>query len=204
MGLKKEKVKVIALTGGIGTGKSTVGSFLRAKNIPVIDADQLSREVCKPSLPAYSEIIALLGEDILLPSNELNRVKLKELIFADAELKKKIEAIIHPRIQAEFQKIIKALIERRENIIFYEIPLLFEAKSNYNFDFIVCVDAPDHTRIERILKQRDISTEEIKKIISFQKSQEEKKMKSNYTINNAGSIENTKKEVLEVLKRIQA
>lgn len=204
MTLKKGIVKIIALTGGIGTGKSTVGNFIRTQNIPVIDADQLSREVCKAGLPAYSEIVTLVGSDILLPSKELDRAKLKNLIFSDTGLKKKVEAIIHPKIQGEFIKKIDELNEKKESIVFYEIPLLFESSSKHDFHSVVCVDAPDQIRIERITKQRNISEEVIKKIIAFQKPQEEKKQLSDYVIDNGSNLKETKRQVLELIKRIQS
>ena len=141
-------MKVIALTGGIGAGKSTVAQFFCELGANVVDADHLARIAIERGSEGFGEVIARFGEKILA-NGDINRKALAEIIFSDPAAKRDLEAIIHPRVQKLFAQ---AIIDNEpaENLI-YEIPLLVETDAARKFDFIVTVEADENLRIERLL-----------------------------------------------------
>ena len=143
-------MKVIALTGGIGAGKSTVAQFFSELGANVVDADHLARIAIERGSEGFGEVIARFGEKILA-NGDINRKALAEIIFSDPAAKRDLEAIIHPRVQKLFAQ---AIIDNEpaENLI-YEIPLLVETDAARKFDFIVTVEADENLRIERLLSR---------------------------------------------------
>jgi len=141
-------MKVIALTGGIGAGKSTVAQFFSELGANVVDADQLARIAIERGSEGFDEVVARFGEKILT-NGDINRKALAEIVFSDASAKSDLEAIIHPRVQKLFAE---AIIDNEPaaNLI-YEIPLLVETDAAGKFDFIVTVEADEDLRIERLL-----------------------------------------------------
>ena len=141
-------MKVTALTGGIGAGKSTVAQFFSELGANVVDADHLARIAIERGSEGFGEVIARFGEKILA-NGDINRKALAEIIFSDPAAKRDLEAIIHPRVQKLFAQ---AIIDNEpaENLI-YEIPLLVETDAARKFDFIVTVEADEDLRIERLL-----------------------------------------------------
>lgn len=197
---QKKAYQIIALTGGIGSGKSTFGELLRRRGIAVLEADKLTKEVSKAKSPALTEMIELLGKTILLPNGDLDRNKVKKIIFSNSDLRKKVENIIHPKVQLEFQKQVEELKKEGKSLIFYEIPLLFESNSKHNFDLVVCITTPDPIRIKRLVQQRKLSTKEVEKIIASQMLQEEKSKKADYVIENIGTKEDMEAQISNLLK----
>lgn len=141
-------MKVIALTGGIGAGKSTVAQFFSELGANVVDADHLARVAIERGSEGFDEVIARFGQSIL-SNGDINRKALAEIIFSDPDSKRDLEAIIHPRVQKLFAQ---AVIDNETagNLI-YEIPLLVETDAAEKFDFIVTVEADEELRIERLL-----------------------------------------------------
>jgi len=141
-------MKVIALTGGIGAGKSTVAQFFSELGANVVDADHLARVAIERGSEGFDEVVARFGQSIL-SNGDINRKALAEIIFSDPDLKRDLEAIIHPRVQKLFAQ---AVIDNEPagNLI-YEIPLLVETDAAKKFDFIVTVEADEELRIERLL-----------------------------------------------------
>ncbi len=141
-------MKVIALTGGIGAGKSTVAQFFSELGANVIDADHLARVAIERGSEGFDEVVARFGEEILT-NGDINRRALAEIVFSDAAAKSDLEAIIHPRVQQLFAQ---ALLDNdaATNLV-YEIPLLVETNAASKFDFIVPVEAEEDLRIERLL-----------------------------------------------------
>ena len=143
-------MKVIALTGGIGAGKSTVAQFFSELGANVIDADQLARIAIERGSEGFDEVIARFGEKIL-SNGDINRKALAEIVFSDAAAKRDLEGIIHPRVQKLFAQ---ALLDNDPAInLIYEIPLLVETNAAGKFDFIVTVEAEEELRIERLLSR---------------------------------------------------
>ena len=203
----KEKMKkvVIGLTGGIGTGKSTVSQILKEKDFPVIDLDIISHEVIK--FPKVMEkIIENFGKEVLEYNNTgnwiISREKLGRVIFGNREKRLILNSIMHPEILRIMRE--KILEYKKENkIIFVEIQLLFEVQWEKEFDYILLVSAEKDTQVKRILARDKRSKEEALSIINSQMSLDEKKKRSDYVIENDGNIQDLEKKVDDFLKKIE-
>ena len=141
---------VVGLTGGIGNGKSLAAQFFAELGALVIDADQLARDAIERGSEGFDQLIATFGDSIL-HNGLVDRRALGELVFRDAEAKKKLEAIIHPIVRTEFEEAVASL--ENDQILIYEIPLLYETKAMERFDYIVTVEADMQLRKERLLKK---------------------------------------------------
>ena len=199
------KKVVIGLTGGIGTGKSTVSQILKEKKFPVIDLDIISHEVIK--FPKVMEkIVANFGKEVLEYNNTGNwivsREKLGRVIFGNREKRLILNSVMHPEILRIMRE--KILECKKENkIIFVEIQLLFEVQWEKEFDYILLVSAEKETQIKRILSRDNRSKEEALSIINSQMSLDEKKKRSDYVIENDGNIQDLEKKVDDFLKKIE-
>ena len=199
------KKVVIGLTGGIGTGKSTVSQILKEKKFPVIDLDIISHEVIK--FPKVVEkIVENFGKEVLEYNNIGNwivsREKLGRVIFGNREKRLILNSVMHPEILRIMRE--KILECKKENkIIFVEIQLLFEVQWEKEFDYILLVSAEKETQIKRILSRDNRSKEEALSIINSQMSLDEKKKRSDYVIENDGNIQDLEKKVDKFLKKIE-
>jgi dephospho-CoA kinase len=141
-------MKVIALTGGIGAGKSTVAQFFSELGASVVDADHLARIAIERGSEGFDEVVARFGEKILT-NGDINRKALAEIVFSDPAAKRDLEGIIHPRVQKLFAE---AVLDNEPSAhLIYEIPLLVETDAASKFDFIVTVEADEELRIKRLL-----------------------------------------------------
>ena len=182
----------IGLTGGIGSGKSTVASMLAAKGAVIIDADQISREIVEPGQPALDEIVAVFGPSVLREDGTLNRGELARLAFADKDLTKRLNAIMHPRISAESAARISAA--PAGSIVVYDMPLLVETKQDSAVDHVIVVDVPVETQRERAIG-RGLEAEDVDRRIEAQATREQRLAVANTVIDNSGSIEKTQAQV---------
>ena len=174
---------VVGLTGGIGSGKSLAAQFFAELGALVIDADQLARDAIERGSDGFDELIATFGDSIL--SNGLvDRRALGELVFRDVDAKKKLEAIIHPIVRREFEEVVQSL--EQDQILIYEIPLLFETKAMERFDYIVTVEADMQLRKERLLK-KGLRNSEVESRIAAQASREERVSIADQVFENNGS-----------------
>lgn len=174
---------VVGLTGGIGSGKSLAAQFFAELGALVIDADQLARDAIERGSEGFDELIATFGDSIL--SNGLvDRRALGELVFRDTEAKKKLEAIIHPIVRKEFEEAVASL--ENDQILIYEIPLLFETKAMERFDYIVTVEVDMQLRKDRLLK-KGLRISEIESRIAAQASREERVSIADHVFENNGS-----------------
>lgn len=198
------KKVVIGLTGGIGTGKSTVSQILKEKNFPVIDLDIISHEVIK--FPKVVEkILENFGKEVLEYNNTgnwiISREKLGRVIFGNREKRVILNSIMHPEILHIMRE--KILECKKENkIIFVEIQLLFEVKWEKEFDYILLVSAEKETQIKRILARDKRSKEEALSIINSQMPLDEKKKRSDYVIENDGNIQDLERKIDGFLKKV--
>ena len=171
---------IVALTGGIGSGKTTVGDIFSELGAVVIDSDQLARAVLERGTKGFDLVLAKFG-DAILRNGELDRSLLATLVFNDSQKRSELESITHPLIRQSFAEIISNL--PRESIVINQIPLLFESKGAYKFDHIITISAPEKLRIER-LKNRGLGFSDIKKRIEAQATDLERESISNSTIRN--------------------
>jgi dephospho-CoA kinase len=199
---------LLGVTGSIATGKSTVASMLEEMGAPVIDFDILARVVVEPDKPAWTDIVAFFGEQILQEDRNLDRKAMSQIIFNDLEKRKKLESFIHPRIQEEFIKQLLEITEKDPNaIIQVVIPLLIETGMQYLFHKNLVVATSRETQIERLSARDGISNAEAINILSSQIPIAEKVGYGDYVINNGDSLEETRQQVEDLwreLKKFQA
>jgi dephospho-CoA kinase len=153
-------MKLFGLTGGIGMGKSTAAKILSQRGVPIIDSDAIARELVEPGRPALGEIRAAFGAGVIDSTGRLDRAKLAAIVFDDAEARKKLEAILHPRIRATW--LAQAEVWRAESraLGVVVIPLLYETGAEKNFDAIVCIACSELSQAQR-LRERGWSDEQI-------------------------------------------
>jgi dephospho-CoA kinase len=178
-------VLLVALTGGIGSGKSLAGEYLAALGAIVVDSDQLARAVVERGTPAFDEIVARFGDEILKDGN-LDRSKLGELVFSNPVARAELEAITHPRIREALDEIVASCDP--DDVIVNQIPLLVETGGQDRFDYIVSITAPLELRRERCIA-RGMKSYEFDKRVAAQASDEERAAISNHVIDNTGDAD---------------
>jgi len=197
-------VRVIGLTGGIACGKSTVAAMLRELGAPVIDADELARRVVEPGSPGFTEVVQRFGRDVVGPDGTLDRKKLGAIVFADAEARRDLNAITHPRIAAASQAEIVKLAAAGTSIAIYEAALLVENKIHLGLDGLIVVAAPLKVQLARLI-DRDGSTEaEAAARIAAQLPLADKLAVATWVVDNGGDVDDTRRQVVALWIRIQA
>jgi dephospho-CoA kinase len=193
----------VGLTGGIGTGKSTVTRILRQLGIPVIDADHLAKEVVKAGTEGYAEVVKAFGADSIRVDGELDRKKIAAQVFADKNKLSLLESIIHPKVRSlTLQK--KAELESQgTELAFYDVPLLFEKKMESLFDQIVVVTCDLAIQKLRLVERDGFSEEEAMKRIANQLPLEQKVKAAHFTIENNGTIAELEKRVSELVQKLR-
>lgn len=176
---------VIGLTGGIGSGKSTVAQLFAEKGITVIDSDQLARDVTQPGKPALNEIQEHFGSGLINENGSLNRTTLRKIIFGNDNERVWLEQLLHPLIRAEMKKQIE---KSTSNYCIVVIPLLFETTPNPLINRILVVDTHEKEQINRVLKRDSSSPEEIQLILKSQVSRAKRLEFADDIIENTGSI----------------
>lgn len=182
-----EAFRLIGLTGGIGTGKSTVGRFLTARGFPVIDADQLSRAAVEPGTPGLAEIAAA-WPDVIGSDGRLDRSRLGRRVFTDAAARARLEAILHPRIVALSNARAAALADAGHRAAFYEASLLVETGRHRELDALLVVDAPEDLRIARVVARDGVTPEAVRARIAAQLPMGEKRRVATVVIDNDGAL----------------
>jgi dephospho-CoA kinase len=157
----------VGLTGGIGSGKSTAAALFAGHGVPVIDADEIARQLVTPEQPAYRQILETFGNDIVDTSGKLDRDRLRRIVFSDPEKRKRLEAILHPPVRREIQEQTQRL-EAPYCIIV--IPLLIEANQRDLVDRVLVIDVDEALQLQRVAARSQLSEEEIRKIIGVQLS----------------------------------
>lgn len=195
--------KIIGLTGGISTGKSTVSKILKSKGYSIIDADKIAREVVEVNKPAYNDIVKTFGEEILNEDKTLNRKALGKIVFGDEKMREKLNQLTHPHIFESIKSCVIKLCGIKE-IIFLDIPLLFEqfhlwGEYQIEFDEIWLVYLERDLQLERLMARDNISEEEAIARIESQMDIENKKTRSSRVIDNSGDIEDLKKQIDKLL-----
>ena len=195
-------MKVIGLTGGIGTGKSTVSAYLKQKNIPVVDADQIAREITAPGSPVLDDIRALLGDEVFSEDGTMDRQKVASVIFSNQEILSAYEALTTAEA---VRRCISELEEYRQkgtyDMAVLDAPLLFECGLEYQTDEDWVVDADLETRISRVMSRDGISRQAIMERIHRQMSSEKKREMADYVIDNSGSLDELHVQIDQLLER---
>jgi dephospho-CoA kinase len=197
-------VKLVGLTGGIASGKSTVAKILERLGAAIVNADTLSREVVEPGQEGWKEIVATFGADVLQPDQTLDRQKLRTIIFDNPDARKTLEAIIHPRVRALAEQRIREHTAAGFVVVVYEVPLLFEAKIHEWLRPVILVACDVDTQRRRLEQRDQVDSAAAQKIIDAQMSLEEKRRLADYVIENNGTLADLERQVREVLAKIQA
>lgn len=182
---------LFGLTGGIGSGKSTVARRFRDRGLPVIDADELAREAVTKGSPGLTDVVRRFGADVLDPGGNLDRKKLATRVFADDEARRALNAITHPRVAALSAERVQALEASGEPLACYEVPLLFEAGLDAVLSPVVVVAAPLDVQVARAVDRDGGSPEDVVARIRAQLPLDEKVRRATFVIDNSGDLQST-------------
>jgi len=185
-------IRVIGLTGGIATGKSSVARFFTERGIPVIDADQLARDAVLPGSPALDLIVSLFGREMLTHDGLLDRKRLGALIFSDHEKRRQLENILHPEIRRRAEERISQAAEVGHQRLIYMAPLLIEAGATDRVDTVWVVTVRPEIQLERLMRRDGISREQAGQLINSQMPLSEKERCGSVVIDNSGTEAQTR------------
>ncbi len=182
----------IGLTGGIGSGKTTVSNAFHELGITIVDTDVIAREVVAKDTPCLNALEAHFGTHILTANNELDRKKLRDIIFSNAEEKRWVEALLHPVIRQQTQR---ELAASQSTYTILSSPLLLESPDAALVDRVLVIDIPEEEQVKRTLSRDDVSEKQVKNTMTSQLSRAQRLAKADDILDNSGSIENTHKQV---------
>ena len=189
--------KIVAITGGIGSGKTTISKYLKKNNFAVHESDSaVSQIYIKPNKLFLSFLKKNVSKKVVT-RNKIDKQKIAEIIFNDKKIKQKLENYIHKEVKKSRDSFVKKNIKNKKNLIFVDIPLLFENKLEKNFDKVLCVIAKKKIRRERVLRNKKFTKKTLQKIFKFQVSDKERKARSNIIIYN----NDTKKDFIFSLEK---
>lgn len=193
---------IIGLTGGIGSGKSTVASFFRGWHIPVIDGDELAREVVNPGSPVLQELAAVFGNDILSADGTLKRKRLGQIVFQDKAKLSCLNQIMHPAIWKMVESRLQAYKATGEKLAVLDMPLLIEAGWQSRVDSVWVVYVSAEVQVSRVMRRDRLQRSQVMAIMQNQMPVEKKLNYADVIINNEGTEENTRRQVLQELSKI--
>lgn len=185
----------VALTGGIGSGKTTVSDLFRDLGVPVIDADEISRRVARPGGAAYAAMVALLGPDALAADGSIRRDYARRLAFQDDGLRRGLEQIVHPVVRAEMHRAIEAIDAIDHPYCIVSIPLLIETGAAQNFDRVLVVDLAEEDQLRRTTQRDGVDAENVSRIMHKQATRAERLGAADDVIDNRGDLESLRGRV---------
>ena len=201
LGMKQNKM-IIGITGSIGTGKSTVSNYLISKGYSVVDADKISKGAYNVGSNGYKAILEVFGVEILNSNGEVDRKKIKKIVFDNSNMLQRLNMAIHPIIINEIEKEIEILLES-QNVVFLDAPLLIETELHKKVDKIIVVACDKNEQINRIIKRDKITADMAISIINSQMSIDEKLKFADYIVYNNSTIENLYSQVDEIILEIK-
>lgn len=194
--------RIIGITGGIASGKSTVTEFLRQQGYQVVDADQVVHELQEPGGRLYQALLSTFGTAILQEDGRLDRPKLGAMIFGNPDLLAQSSQLQNEIIREELASR-RDLLAETEDIFFMDLPLLFELEYDNWFDQIWLVDVTEETQLSRLMARNTLSQEEAEKRIAAQLSLQEKRKRADVLIDNNGSLEETRQQIRVALQKLE-
>jgi len=199
------KFLLVGLTGGIATGKSTVSAILRRLGSEIIDADHLARDVVEPGQPAWTEIVAEFGQDVVTAGGALDRKKLGAIVFANPERRRRLEAITHPAIRERFLARLDELAERGfTGIVVFDAAVMIESGNYKNMDRLVVVVTDEATQMARLRGRDGTDDAEGRRKIASQMPLAEKAKLADYVIDNSGDRDATAEQVRRVFAALMS
>jgi dephospho-CoA kinase len=187
-------VLLVGLTGGIGSGKSTVARLLEKRGAVVFDADLLAREAVAPGTPGHAAVIERFGADVLAPGGELDREALASIVFADPSARRDLEQIVHPEVRRLFAEGSEGYRDT-DRVVVFSAPLLVESGMHTAFEILVVVSATVATQIERLMRQRGMSEASIRARIDAQAPLEDKAAVADFIVDNEGTLDELESQV---------
>ncbi|UAT29816.1 dephospho-CoA kinase [Bacillus badius] len=194
---------IIGLTGGIASGKSTVSRLLQEMGYTIVDADVAARAVVEPGCPALAQIAEAFGQEMLLPDGSLDRGRLGDLIFHNEEHRKKLNSIVHPAVRQFMLAEKDAATAAGKQTVIMDIPLLYESELTWMVEKVIVVYTDETTQLDRLIARNSLSAEAAKARIASQLPLAEKAKRADAVINNNGTIEQTKEQLLRVIEEWQ-
>lgn len=191
-------MKLCGLTGGVGMGKSTTARFIRERRVAVVDTDEIAREMVRPGQPALSEIQKAFGNAVIAPDGQLRRDELAKIVFADESARRKLEAVLHPRIRSHWLEQVEIWRHEDRCLAVVVIPLLFETQAESNFDKIICTACSSSSQNERLLA-RGWTPDQIRQRIASQLPVEQKVAQSDFVIWTEGELENHARQLDRII-----
>ena len=182
-------MRIVGLTGGIGSGKSTFSGLLRARGAAVIDADRLARDAVAPGSPGLLEVVRAFGEEVLDPDGALDRKRMAARVFADPAARQRLEAIVHPRVRDAMAAEVQRLSGAGASLVIYDVPLLYEAGRERDVEAVVVVWAPREAQLARLAARDGLSSAEAEARISAQLPLDEKARRADFVVVNDGTLE---------------
>ena len=197
---------MVGLTGGIGSGKSTVASLLADKGAVVIDADRISREVMAPGGAAYGPVVERFGPDVVAPDGTLDRAALAQIVFRDRDALKDLEGITHPAIGRVMAERMAEAAADPDRVVIMDIPLLAEGtgRERYGLTAVIVVDTPEDLALDRLVSQRAMDPADARARMANQAGREERRELADHVIDNSGSLEHLQSEVDRVWNSLRA
>lgn len=195
---------IVALTGNVAAGKSSVTALFRGWGAGIVDADQVVRDLQRPGTEVHRQIVARFGKAILTPEGELDRPALRRLILGDTRARSDLNAIVHPAVRAQRDTLVAAARAAGARIIVADIPLLFEAADPAEFDAVVLVDAPEAMRLQRLVHMRGLPMEDARRLIDAQLPSADKRRQSDYVIDNDGDRTQLERRAKDVWLALEA
>ena len=195
-------MKRVALTGGIATGKSVVRAEFERLGIPTLDADDVAREVVAPGTPALAAILARFGTSVLDERHTLDRRKLGAIVFADEASRRDLERIVHPAVRAAIDSWLAKTEREGHRLAVAVIPLLYETGREHDFEIVITTACAGEEQLRRVMVRDHVSELQARQRIAAQLSTEEKVRRANHAIWTDGTIDNTKRQVLETLEQL--
>ena len=183
----------IGLTGGIGSGKSTVAGMLEARGAVIIDADAIARGLVEPGQPALVALADEFGESILQPDGSLSRASLASLAFRDPGTTDRLNAIMHPLIAEESRRLMDSAPS--DAVVVYDMPLLVETGQQSLVDMVVVVDVPEEMQVERAVGMRGLDAEDVRRRMAVQATRDQRRAVADVVIENSGSLDETEAQV---------
>lgn len=195
-------MRLLGLTGGIASGKSTVSGFLRELGAAVLDADEIAREVVEPGTPALEDI-ARRFPGVLGPDGRLDRTRLGERIFQSSQERTALNAIVHPRIQQAVLEKTQALAEQGVSLVIYDAPLLIENRLHEALDGVILVEIPPELQIARLMARNALTRAQAEERLAAQMPLAEKRRHATWIIDNSGDVAKTREQVEALWRSIR-
>jgi dephospho-CoA kinase len=186
----------VGLTGGIGSGKSEVSRRLSAQGAVVIDADAIAREVVEPGTGGLAQVVAAFGPGVLLPDGHLDRPRLGDIVFADPELRARLNGIVHPRVGARMRELEESA--GPGSIVVHDVPLIAENNMAGAYDLVVVVDVPPRLQLDRLVRHRGLTREQARARMAAQASREQRLGIAGIVVDNSGSLAELDRQVGEL------